>query len=245
LERYKSRKELKAEVKEVLRGRWKEAILLSAIPIILTIIGVAITLLSYSFIQQRIGLFSDIGTNINRYESSYTEDFWSTIFGALSTFIAIGISYTFLDWLRNPTMRIEPVKQAFQIFTKKYFLGTFLIYIFTGFFTLLWAFLFIVPGIIKTISYSQAYFIYKDQKILTENGKVSALDCITESRKMMDGHKWEYFVLQLSFIGWGILSILSLGIGFLWLKPYVYCIYAAFYNNLTENSHFDESLDDF
>lgn len=62
---------------------------------------------------------------------------------------------------------------------------------------------------------------------------------------MMDGHKWEYFVLQLSFIGWGILSILSLGIGFLWLKPYVYCIYAAFYNNLTENSHFDESLDDF
>lgn len=75
MERYKSRKELKAEVKEVLRGRWKEAILLSAIPIILTIIGVAITLLSYSFIQQRIGLFSDIGTNINRYESSYTEDF--------------------------------------------------------------------------------------------------------------------------------------------------------------------------
>ena len=235
------------EAKELLRGRWKEAILLNAIPVILTVIGVAITLVSFSFIQQKIGLFSDsdIGANINSYESSSTEDFWSTIIGALSTFITLGISYTFLDWLRNPTMRIEPVKQAFQIFTKKYFLGTFFIYIITGFFVSLWTLLLIIPGIIKTISYSQAYFIYKDHKTLTENGKVSSLDCITESRKMMDGHKWEYFVLQLSFIGWGILSILSLGIGFLWLKPYVYCIYAAFYNNLTENSHFDESLDDF
>ena len=233
------------EVKELLHGRWKEAILLNAIPIISTIIGVAITLLSYSFIQQRIGLFSDIGANINSYESSSTGNFWSTIFGALSTFIAVGISYTFLDWLRNPTMRIEPVKHAFQIFTKKYFLGTFLIYIFTGFFTLLWAFLLILPGIIKTISYSQAYFIYKDKKTLTENGKVSSLDCITESRKMMNGHKWEYFVLQLSFIGWGILSILSLGIGFLWLNPYVNVTYAAFYKNLTENSSFDKSLESF
>lgn len=243
MERYKSRKELKTEAKELLRGNWKEAILLNAIPVILTIIGVVITLISFFIIQQRTDTFYDIGINYNNYETSYTEDLWSTIIGVISTLLTVGISYTFLDWLRNPAMRIEPFKQAFQAFTRKYFLGTLLIYIFTGFFVFLWTILLVVPGMIKAISYSQAYFIYKDRKTLSENGKVSSIDCITESRKMMKGYKWEYFILQLSFIGWGILSILSLGIGFLWLNPYANATYAAFYDNLTENSTFDESVE--
>ena len=62
---------------------------------------------------------------------------------------------------------------------------------------------------------------------------------------MMDGHKFEYFMLQLSFLGWGILSVLSLGIGFLWLNPYMNTTYAAFYKNLTENDSYDESVEVF
>ncbi len=51
---------------------------------------------------------------------------------------------------------------------------------------------------------------------------------------MMDGHKMEYFILCLSFIGWFILSCITLGIGFLWLIPYFYTTSAAFYEEIAE-----------
>ncbi|MGB6179495.1 DUF975 family protein [Carnobacterium sp.] len=240
--KYKNRAELKNEAKELLRGRWKEAILLNMIPVLLTIIGMAIALGVVALFQLRTGFFSEIGM---KYDPSSAENTGSTSSGIISAFLTIGISFTFLDWLREPEMRIRPIKDAFQIFTKKYFLGTLLIYILTTIFTLLWTFLFVIPGIIKSFSYSQAYLIYKDRKVLSGDDKVSALDCITESRKMMDGHKWEFFVLELSFIGWGILSVLSFGIGFLWLNPYANATYAAFYKNLTENSGHDDSMEAF
>ncbi|MCT4573888.1 DUF975 family protein, partial [Bacillus thuringiensis] len=53
-------------------------------------------------------------------------------------------------------------------------------------------------------------------------------------RRMMDGHKMEYFILCLSFIGWFILSCITLGIGFLWLIPYFYTTSAAFYEEIAE-----------
>ena len=61
----------------------------------------------------------------------------------------------------------------------------------------LWSLLFVIPGIIKGYSYSQVYYI------ANENPGMSVDDIITESREMMDGHKWELFILQVSFIGWG------------------------------------------
>ncbi len=237
--RYKSRAELKSETKYLLKGRWKDAILLNAVPTILTIIVMAISLGVLTV------LFKELMANPDIYNTAPSDGSGSTSTGIVSAFLTIGISFTFLDWLREPEMRIQPFKQAFQVFTRKYFIGTLLIYVLTAIFVTLWTLLLVIPGIIKAFSYSQAYFIFKDRKEFAGNEKVSALDCITESRKMMDGHKWEYFVLQLSFIGWGILSVLSLGIGFLWLNPYMNATYAAFYKNLTENTSYDDSVEVF
>jgi uncharacterized membrane protein len=100
------------------------------------------------------------------------------------------------------------------------------LYILVAVYTLLWALLLIIPGIIKGMAYSQAYFVLKDHPDYSIN------HAITESRKLMDGYKWSYFLLTLSFIGWGILSILTLGIGFLWLIPYVTASLASFYEQL-------------
>ncbi|WP_414839569.1 DUF975 family protein [Carnobacterium sp. TMP28] len=238
--RYKNRRELKEEAKELLSGRWKDAILLNLIPALLTIIVMVISLSVLTVLVRE--LMIEPASYVPPADNSGSG---STSTGIISAFLTIGISYTFLDWLRDPEMQIRPFKQAFQVFTKKYFLGTLLVYIFTAIFTALWTLLLVVPGIIKTFSYSQAYFIFKDRKSFAGDEKVSALDCITESRKMMDGHKWEYFVLQLSFLGWGILSILSFGIGFIWLNPYMNTTFAAFYKNLTENDGYDESVEVF
>lgn len=91
--------------------------------------------------------------------------------------------------------------------------------------------LFLIPGIIKSYSYAQANFIYYD--ILEGTGqKPGYLECITASRRLMNGYKGQLFWLDLSFIGWHILAVLTCGIGYLWLNPYIYATKAAFYNNL-------------
>lgn len=81
-------------------------------------------------------------------------------------------------------------------------------------FTFLWSLLLIVPGIIKQYSYSLSMFL------LEENPKASWDECHNKSKKLMVGHKWKLFVLDLSFIGWYILGMLCFGIGVIFVAPY-------------------------
>lgn len=93
-------------------------------------------------------------------------------------------------------------------------------------FIVLWSFLFVIPGIVKSYSYSMAAYI------AAENPDMSATDAITESKLLMDGNKWRLFCLDLSFIGWSILCVFTLGIGTLFLRPYREAAFAAFYREI-------------
>ncbi|MGX4599408.1 DUF975 family protein [Faecalimicrobium sp. JNUCC 81] len=68
--------------------------------------------------------------------------------------------------------------------------------------------------------------------IIIEKDGLGLLEAMSLSIKIMKGNKWKYFVLQLSFLGWGILSVITLGIGFLWLIPYMSLADTNFYKNL-------------
>jgi uncharacterized membrane protein len=89
-----------------------------------------------------------------------------------------------------------------------------------------WSLLLIIPGIIAGISYSQALFIKM------EDPSIKTFDAIRKSTEMMKGHKGKYFMLGLSFIGWVLLSMLTLGIGMLWVSVYYNTARAVFYNEL-------------
>ena len=93
-------------------------------------------------------------------------------------------------------------------------------------FIFLWSLLLLIPGIVKMFSYAMTPFI------LEENPELSANDAIDRSRAMMKGHKFDLFWLLLSFLGWFLLSMLTLGIGLLWLMPYVQTSIAAFYEDV-------------
>ena len=95
-----------------------------------------------------------------------------------------------------------------------------------GIYILLWALLLIIPGLIKEYSYAMTEFILKD------NPEMSGEEAICESMRLMQGHKMQLFLLDLSMIGWLILSILTLGIGLLFLLPYNYTAHAHFYEDL-------------
>ena len=90
----------------------------------------------------------------------------------------------------------------------------------------LWSLLFVIPGIVKSFSYAMTPFIMADHPEMT------AKEAIAASKEMMDGHKGDLFILGLTFFGWHLLAGLSLGIGYLWLNPYMNAAYAAFYRDL-------------
>ena len=68
--------------------------------------------------------------------------------------------------------------------------------------------------------------------IIENNDDVGAIDSLAASRKLMKGYKWRLFKLNLSFIGWGILCIFTVGIGFLWLVTYINMSTVNFYREL-------------
>lgn len=89
-----------------------------------------------------------------------------------------------------------------------------------------WMLLLIIPGFIAMYRYRLTGYI------LAENPEMDANDAITRSKELMKGNKWRLFCLDLSFIGWEILCMLTLGIGNLWLTPYRSAAWAAFYREL-------------
>lgn len=118
-------------------------------------------------------------------------------------------------------------KDAFSGFDD--FWAAFKVNILSGLFTFLWSLLFVIPGIIKSISYSMSMYI------LAENKGKGALECINESKAMTDGHKADLFVLSLSFIGWLLLGGITLGIAYIWVTPYMAATYANAYKLLKGN----------
>ena len=133
----------------------------------------------------------------------------------------VGISMFSLSLSRGENARLEQIFEGFKNYGTV--LGAYLLMVVL---ILLWMLLLIIPGIIAAIAYSQTFYI------LAEDDAISSMDALKKSKEMMDGYKWKYFCLGLRFIGWALLCILTLGIGFLWLSPYIQISYAKFYEDI-------------
>lgn len=157
----------------------------------------------------------------------------STFISIISSLLLSGMMFVCIDIIRNKVKFEEPVTKSFTILNNgQYFMGAIMIGIITTVFTMLWSVLFIIPGIIKSFSYSQALNIYRDS---VDAGKpIGYLQAITESRQMMNGYKMNYFVMELSFIGWYILNSFTFGILMLWLQPYYQLSFANFYVKVSQ-----------
>lgn len=135
--------------------------------------------------------------------------------------LTLGMTMFWLSISRSTGARLEQLFDGFRRFGKA--LAAYLLVLI---YTILWSLLFIIPGIVAALRYSQTFYI------LADDDTISAPAAIEKSKKMMYGYKWQYFCLQLRFIGWALLSILTLGIGFLWLVPYMQVTAAKFYDAL-------------
>ncbi len=93
-------------------------------------------------------------------------------------------------------------------------------------YTMLWSMLLYIPGIIKHYSYAMTDYILKDEPELKNNA------AIEKSMAMMEGNKMKLFMLDLSFIGWILLSMITFGIGMFFVQPYMQSAHVAFYEDL-------------
>jgi uncharacterized membrane protein len=144
---------------------------------------------------------------------------------------ALGLAVFSLSLARNQEARLEQIFLGFNKFGLS--LGAYLLMLL---FILLWTLLLIIPGIIASLSYSLTFFIIADED---SDGAMAAID---KSKLMMNGFKWKLFRMELRFLGWALLCILTLGIGFLWLFPWIQVSMAKFYDDVKANQVVAESI---
>lgn len=135
--------------------------------------------------------------------------------------LAVGSAALFLNLWRGNNAKYDDLLEG-----KKQFGAAFLTGLLMAAEILLWSCLFYIPGLIKYYAYSQVFYIRQDHP------EMSAKEALRASEKMMDGHKMEFFLLQLSFIGWHILAGFTFGLLYLWLIPYMQMTYVGYYERL-------------
>lgn len=209
--------DLKNAALAALEGNWAPAVLCNAV---MFVISLLISLLSVIF-EVSLGFASTEDTDLLMLGLSVAISLASIFL--LTMPLCVGSYYTHnrLYAEDDNAMTGNMLRDSFQGYWKNV-LGMFLMMLYV----MLWSILLIVPGFIMGLAYSMTPYILKDCP------ELSAHQAIKLSRKMMKGHKWEYFWLQLSFIGWIILGFLTLGIGYLWLMPYMLTTNAAFYQKI-------------
>lgn len=208
-----STSDIKKEAKAQLNGQWTDAILMALIPSV------------FSF------LFFKNATETNVY---------TILFEVVHGFLLTGVTFGFMNLLRSSSYRLIPFQEIASPFTSEYFKNLFMLKVWKYLLISLWTLLFIIPGIIKVFSYSQAELIYKDYVDRTGR-QPDARECLRESEKLMKGHRAELFMLEFSFIGWQILNAFTLGVLGLWLTPYTSMSRVVFYENLTEGYYLDHN----
>lgn len=141
--------------------------------------------------------------------------------------IGVGYASFCLSLGRREDVKIEQLLDGTKDLGNNFLAG-----LLVSLYTFLWTLLFIVPGVIKSLSYSMTYYILRD------NPGMLASEAIKRSEEMMMGHKWQLFCIYFSFIGWFLLSILTCGILTFFVAPYLSQTTAEFYRYLNAEADF-------
>ena len=203
-------REYKRAARASLRGNWAPAVLASLALLFLAV------LLS---VPTELFLYANLGPAL----------FFGLQAGSLliSTFLAVplGLGYAVACLMLYETNDDRLSENMFKTAFSRYWHkvgGMFLMSLKVW----LWSLLLVIPGIIMAHAYAMTPYI------LEEHPEIGAWEASRVSQKMMRGHKFRLFRLYLSFIGWALLCVPTLGVGFLWLVPYMQMSQAAFYSDL-------------
>ena len=209
--------------RENLAGNWGKSILVTFVA---AVFGALLTGVSFSF-NIDAEILAELPATLQRYVALLVSimSFLGLVQFIVGGTVQLGYTKYLLNQYNKASFDISNLFSEFDRFTQG-FLQNFL----RGLYVFLWSLLFVIPGIVKSYSYAMTPFI------MAENPDMTANEAITASRELMDGHKGELFILDLSFFGWALLNLLTLGLGSLALNPYMNAARAAFYKDITAPS---------
>ena len=168
---------------------------------------------------------------ISSISGSGTEPSWRMIFLLLNLALwpmAFFLTVAFLNVAKGEDL--PKVAALFDPYKdKETCIRYFLVEFWKNLFIFLWMLLLVIPGIIKAYAYAMTEYI------AAENPNMDPREAMKKSEEMMKGHKWELFVLDLTFIGWLLLCVLTAGILMLFVQPYIYTAHAHFYLSLKDD----------
>lgn len=198
--------QLKSRAKEQIRGKW----------------GVAIGTVLVANIILEVDFAYRVTSELGAEGLSYSINLIALLLGGV---ISVGLCRFLLNMATGrEEARFDNLFSGFNIYLKTLGLNILItLAVVAG------TLLFIIPGIIVSLMFSQAFYI------LSEDPSKSITQCINESVNLMTGHKWELFYLELTFIGWWLLAVITLGIAALWVSPYQKLTEANFYLYLKNN----------
>ncbi|MBX9137950.1 MULTISPECIES: DUF975 family protein [unclassified Clostridium] len=198
--------QLKSRAKEQIRGKW----------------GVAIGTVLFANIILEVDFAYRVTSELGAEGLSYSINLIALLLGGV---ISVGLCRFLLNMATGrEEARFDNLFSGFNIYLKTLGLNILItLAVVAG------TLLFIIPGIIVSLMFSQAFYI------LSEDPSKSITQCISESVNLMTGHKWELFYLELTFIGWWLLAVITLGIAALWVSPYQKLTEANFYLYLKNN----------
>lgn len=212
--------ELKTKALSSLEGNWGVAVGLTFIYFMLNTVLVSVV---ETTVSGAFGVWSDTKTMM------VTAKLSNLAISMMLIPFYVGVYWFYLDMVRGKGPKIGDAFLTYNDFysTLKLLGASIMQFVYT----FLWSLLLVIPGVIKSIAYSQMFYLLRDHPEYSIN------EAITESRKRMNGLKTKYFLLILSFIGWSFLAMFTMGIGFLWLVPYFTATMATFYNeNIADES---------
>ncbi len=201
-----TRAELKAQAKEQLQGKIWKLFLCTLVASIPAMISASYEATTY----QNVSIGASLITFI------------------INVFITPALSFGLVMIFLNVTYGEEPlVATLFEPFKKNY--GKVIaLTLLEGLFIILWSLLFIIPGIIMAFAYSQSFYI------MAENPDMSPMDCLRESKRIMNGRKMDMFILELSFIPWILLVCITFGIASIYVYPYMTLTMTNFYHRIKD-----------
>lgn len=225
-------KEIRRQARAHLQGNWGLSI---GVAVVACLLGGLLT--GMSFIPE-ISYWKQLNFFHDRDLSQYVSGSWEIVQGvwiefkngifSLASFLLGGVLQ--LGYARFLLRQHDGKPTEFNdLFSQFDRFGTgFAQHFLRSLYTLLWSLLLIVPGIIAALGYAMTPFILEEHPELTAN------EAIRRSKELMRGHKTDLFILELTFIGWSLLCILTLNLGHIALNPYKNAAYAVFYREITK-----------
>lgn len=234
--------------RDALRGNWKVAVLAGFLAGLLGGGGASMANFNFNYSESSSGSNIPAGDNsVDALKNVLTPETIGIFFGVFAFVFVLalvfGIAFAILGSIVGTGYAkfnldlvdyhpFPEVRTLFSYFSNwKKIAGANLL---SGLYVLLWSLLLLVPGILAAYDYAMIRYIQ------AEHPEMSARSVLEYSKTIMYGNRWRLFCLEMSFFGWSLLCVLSLGIGFLWLAPYQSAAMAAFYRDISDSRKITE-----